>query len=89
MGEFYGTTECARAVSLKLIERAGVRRQIDPPALFLAVSAPFFVRHVDVSQVALLAVASQQQGAAGDEDLLAFYHGVRELKDMFTAFCPE
>ncbi|GAA5862773.1 hypothetical protein JCM3774_001917 [Rhodotorula dairenensis] len=63
--------------------------QIDPPALFLAVSAPFFVRHVDLSQVALLAAASQQQGAASDEDLLAFYHGVRELKDMFSAFCPD
>ena len=66
-------------------------RQIDPPALFLSVSAPFFVRHVDLSEseMALLAAASQQQGAASDEDLLAFYHGVRELKEMFSAFCPE
>ncbi|KAG0666349.1 hypothetical protein C6P46_004917 [Rhodotorula mucilaginosa] len=63
--------------------------QIDPPALFLSVSAPFFVRHVDLSEVALLAAASQQQGAASDEDLLAFYHGVRELKEMFSAFCPD
>lgn len=64
-------------------------RQIDPPALFLSVSALFFVRHVDLSEVALLAAASQQQGAASDEDLLAFYHGVRELKEMFSTFCPE
>lgn len=46
------------------------------------------VRHIDQSQIALLAAAAQQQGAASDEDLLAMYHSVRELQEMFTAFCP-
>ncbi|GAA6054101.1 hypothetical protein JCM3770_006173 [Rhodotorula araucariae] len=63
--------------------------QIDPPALFLAVAAPLFVQHLDRSRLALLAAASQQEGAASDEDLLELYHGVRELKDLHRAFVSD
>ncbi|GAA5876973.1 hypothetical protein JCM8547_001955 [Rhodosporidiobolus lusitaniae] len=63
--------------------------QVDPPALFLSVAAPLFVQHLDRSRIALLAAASQQEGAASDDELLDLYHGVKELKEMHTAFCPE
>ncbi|BGP51587.1 hypothetical protein JCM10450v2_007535 [Rhodotorula kratochvilovae] len=63
--------------------------QIDPPSLFLAVAAPLFVQHLDRSRLALLAAASQQEGAASDEDLLELYHGVRELKDLHRAFVSD
>ncbi|GAA5827609.1 hypothetical protein JCM11251_001755 [Rhodosporidiobolus azoricus] len=62
--------------------------QIDPPAIFLSVSAPLFTQHLDRSRVSLLAAASQQDGAAGDDELLELYHGVKELQDMHGAFCP-
>ncbi|GAA5905133.1 hypothetical protein JCM6882_000389 [Rhodosporidiobolus microsporus] len=62
---------------------------IDPPALFLAVAAPLFVHHLDRSRIALLAAASQQEGAAGDDELLELYHGVKELQDMHGAFCTD
>ncbi|GAA5951064.1 hypothetical protein JCM21900_005712 [Sporobolomyces salmonicolor] len=63
--------------------------QIDPPALFLTVAAPLFVHHLDASRVALLAAASQTDGAASDGDLLELYHGARELQEMHGAFCPD
>ncbi|GAA6019542.1 hypothetical protein JCM10207_003737 [Rhodosporidiobolus poonsookiae] len=66
-----------------------VCNQIDPPALFISVSAPLFVQHLDRSRIALLAAASQQEGAASDAELLDLYHGVKELKAMHEAFCPE
>lgn len=64
-------------------------RRIDPPALFLSVSAPLLVLHVNHSKGALASAASESNNAATDEDLLTMYHGMRELKDMFAAFCPE
>ena len=63
--------------------------QIDPPSLFLSVGAPLFVQHLHHSRLALHAAASQQEGAASDEDLLELYHGVRELKDLHRAFVSE
>ncbi|GAA5932210.1 hypothetical protein JCM10213_006785 [Rhodosporidiobolus nylandii] len=63
--------------------------QIDPPSLFISVAAPLFVQHLDRARLALLAAASQQEGAAADDELLDLYHGVKELKDMHSAFCPD
>ncbi|GAA6017851.1 hypothetical protein JCM8202_006173 [Rhodotorula sphaerocarpa] len=63
--------------------------RIDPPALFLSVSAPLLVLHVNHSKGALASAASEPNNAATDEDLLTMYHGMRELKDMFAAFCPD
>ncbi|GAA5923191.1 hypothetical protein JCM3775_007461 [Rhodotorula graminis] len=63
--------------------------QIDPPSLFLSVGAPLFVQHLHHSRLALHAAASQQEGAASDEDLLELYHGVRELKDLHRAFVSD
>ncbi|GAA5994013.1 hypothetical protein JCM11641_004022 [Rhodosporidiobolus odoratus] len=63
--------------------------QIDPPSLFISVAAPLFVQHLDRSRIVLLAAASQQEGAAGDDELLDLYHSVKELQEMHTAFCPD
>ncbi|GJN93965.1 hypothetical protein Rhopal_007026-T1 [Rhodotorula paludigena] len=64
---------------------------IDPPMLFTSVASPLYVQHLDRSRLALLtaAAASQGQDNAADDDLLELYHGVRELKLMHEAFCPE
>lgn len=59
--------------------------------LFTSVASPLYVQHLDRSRLALLtaAAASQGQDNAADDDLLELYHGVRELKLMHEAFCPE
>lgn len=67
----------------------GYDRAIDVPAIFISVAAPEFVRHLDASRTALLAAASQAEGAATDADLLDLYRGIIELQKMHNAFCPE
>ncbi|GAA6018841.1 hypothetical protein JCM11491_006882 [Sporobolomyces phaffii] len=75
--------------------------QLDPPALFLAVAAPLFVEHLNNSRISNISASvelAQSQAAAStggppsnvtDGELLELYHGVKELRDMFEAFCPE
>ncbi|GAA5930579.1 uncharacterized protein JCM15063_002403 [Sporobolomyces koalae] len=77
--------------------------QIDPPALFLSVTGPLFVQHLNHSKISTIAASvptptdsttasSTQSGGTGnvtDGELLELYHRVKELKQMFHAFCPE
>ncbi|GAA6063594.1 hypothetical protein JCM10212_000988 [Sporobolomyces blumeae] len=70
--------------------------QTDPPALFLSVSAPLFVDHLNNSQISHLAATtstslSAQSNASStrDGELLELYHGVKELREMHGAFCPD
>lgn len=64
-------------------------RNIDVPAIFISIAGSWFVQHLDASRGALLAAASQAEGAANDADLLELYRGVIELQKMHNAFCPE
>jgi len=80
-------------------------RMLDPPALFLSVSAPLFVDHLNNSRISTISASvstplennsaqsqPQQNGGDGvvtDGELLELYHGVKELLEMFEAFCPE
>jgi len=78
---------------------------LDPPALFLSVSAPLFVDHLNNSRISTISASvstpleqnsaqpqSQPQEGGGvvtDGELLELYHGAKELLEMFEAFCPE
>ncbi|GAA5911391.1 uncharacterized protein JCM6883_000082 [Sporobolomyces salmoneus] len=68
--------------------------QLDPPALFLSVAAPLFVDHLNNSRISNISasvelVQPRATGGVTDGELLELYHGVKELRDMFQAFCPE
>ena len=88
-----------------LMKEVEIYRILDPPALFLSVSAPLFVDHLNNSRISTISASvstplennstqpQPQENDGGsvvtDGELLELYHGVKELLEMFEAFCPE
>jgi hypothetical protein len=55
------------------------------PALFLEVTGPTFVQHLEDSVPALIRITSSSM----DDDILGLYQAITSLKKMHDAFIPE